>query len=129
MINISCGTPENLVIATAHGKVTGDDYETVLIPAIEAKLRTHKRIRMLYHLGEDSQFTAAAVWDDAKLGLRHHSGFEAIAVVTDIRWIVDAVKFFGFFLHCAVGVFSNAQLPEALEWVATVPAWRNLAEV
>lgn len=129
MIDITYGIPENLVIVAAHGKVTGSDYEQVLIPAIEAKLKIHKKIRLLYQLGEDFHgFTALAIWDDAKLGLGHLSGFEAVAVVTDVIWITDAVKFFGVFMHCPVRVFGNAALAEARDWVATVPAWRTLAE-
>ena len=128
MIDIISGIPENLVIAVAHGKVTGDDYEKVLIPAIEAKLKAHKRIRLLYQFGKDfSGFTAEAVWDDAKLGLSHLTAFETIAVVTDVLWITDAVKFLGFFLHCAVQVFSNDQLAEARDWVANTAA-RSLHE-
>jgi hypothetical protein len=28
------GMPENVIAVTAHGSVTGEDYEKVLIPAI-----------------------------------------------------------------------------------------------
>jgi hypothetical protein len=129
MIEITYGTPENLIIALAHGKVTGDDYEKAFIPAIEAKLKTHKKIRLLYQLGEDFHgFTALAMWDDAKLSLGHLGAFEAVAVVTDVLWITDAVKFLGLFLHCPVQVFGNDKLAEARDWVATVPAWRSLHE-
>ena len=130
MIEITYGVPENLVIAVARGKVTGSDYETVFMPAIEAKLKTHKRIRLLYQLGEDFHgFTALAMWDDAKLGLGHFSAFEAVAVVTDVLWITDAVKFLGLFMHCPVQVFGNDKVAEATEWVASTPAWRSLSEV
>jgi hypothetical protein len=130
MIDISYGTPENLIIVTARGKVTGEDYERILIPAIETKLKTHRRIRILYILGAEFQgFTFHAMWDDAKLGIAHLSAFEAVAVVTDVLWIADGVKFFGFFLHCAVQVFGNSQMSEALDWVDTVPAWRSVSQV
>jgi hypothetical protein len=129
MIEITSGIPENLIIATAHGKVTGEDYEKVLIPAIEAKLKTHKKIRFLYHFDKDfTGFTAEAIWDDAKIGLRHLTAFETVAVVTDVRWIVDSVRFFGFFMHCAVQVFSNDKLEEAKQWVATTAA-KSLSEM
>lgn len=129
MINISSGTPENLVIAVAHGKVTGDDYERVLIPAIETALKTHKKIRLLYQLDKDfTGFTAKAVWDDARLDLAHLAAFETVAIVTDVHWITEAVEFFGFFMHCAIRVFSNDRLGEARDWVANTAA-TSLAEV
>jgi hypothetical protein len=130
MMTIAPSTAGNLLIVTAHGKVTGEDYEKILIPAVEGALMTHKKVRMLYQLAPDfGGFTASAIWDDAKLSLAHMSGFEAVAVVTDVLWITDAVRFFAFFLHCPVKVFPNDQFLDATQWVATVPAWRELAEV
>lgn len=123
MIEITSGTAENVIVAEAHGTVTGADYEDVLVPAIEAALQTHRKVRVLYHLGEDfSGFTAGAMWDDAKLGLGHRADFEAFAVVTDVRWVVDAVKFFGVFLRYPVKIFGNAQMSEARNWIAAVHA-------
>jgi len=119
MIEITSGTPDNLVVVVAHGKVTGEDYEKVFIPAIEAKFKSHKKIRLLYHLAEDfSGYTVGAVWDDAKLGLGHVTAFEKVAIVTDVHWIIEAVKFFSFFLSCPVKVFGNDQIAEANAWVA-----------
>jgi hypothetical protein len=130
MIDIESGTLGNLVVAVAHGKVTGYDYDIVLTPAIEAKLKEYKKIRLLYQLAEDFHgFSVEAFWDDAKLGLGHLTAFDAIAVVTDVHWIADAAKFFGVFLRCPVRVFGNADFAEAKEWVTTTPAWRSLAEV
>jgi hypothetical protein len=129
MIEIITGTADNLIIAVAHEKVTAHDYEITLVPAIEAALKTHKKIRFLYQLGEDFHgFTPGAVWDDARLSLAHLTAFEAVAVVTDIHWIADSVKLFSFFIRCPVKVFPTPQLPEAKEWVAAVPAWRSLVE-
>ena len=44
--------PGNVAGFTARGKVTGEDYEKVLIPIIEEKLKDHSKIRLLYHLDE-----------------------------------------------------------------------------
>ena len=32
-------------------------------------------------------FTAAAMWDDAKIGLAHWNAWERVAVVTDVPWV------------------------------------------
>jgi hypothetical protein len=129
MLEISSEILANLVVVVAHGKVTGEDYEKVLIPAIEEKLKTHKKIRLLYQLDKDfSGLTAEAIWDDAKLGFSHLMAFEVVAVVTDIFWIADAVKFFGFFLRCPVKVFKNDELTEARMWVASTPGWKSVSE-
>lgn len=88
MIEIIQGLPDNVVAVTASGKVTGEDYDSVLIPVIEEKLKKHDKIRVLYVLGPDvSGFTAGAMWDDAKIGIRHLTAYEKVSVVSDANWI------------------------------------------
>lgn len=119
MIEIISDMPENIVAVSASGKVTGEDYDKVLIPGLEEKLKGHKKIRLLYHLGKDfSGFTAEAMWDDTKVGIRHLTAFEKIAVVSDVEWIVGAVKVFAFVIPCPVRIFGNEGLLEAKAWVS-----------
>jgi hypothetical protein len=59
--------PDNVLGFTAKGTVTTNDYESVIIPEVEALFSRHGKVRFLYHLGEDfSGFEAAAMWDDTK---------------------------------------------------------------
>lgn len=119
MIEIIADMPEHIVAAVAHGKVTGEDYDKVLIPAIEDKLKSHDKIGCFYQLDRDFVgFTAEAAWDDFKLGVRHLTAFEKIAVVTDVAWVRDSMKFFGLFIPCQVKVFGNDQVAEAKAWIA-----------
>jgi SpoIIAA-like len=118
MLEIIPNMPENVLAVNAKGKVTGEDYDRVLIPAVEDKLKGHKKVRVLYQLGPDfSGFTAEAMWDDAKVGIRHITVFEKIAVVSDVDWIAAAVKIFAFVIPCPVKVFNNEELPKAKAWV------------
>ena len=120
MIAIMSDLPEHVIGFTAKGKVTGEDYESVLIPAIEEKLKKHSKINLLYHLGKDCfGFDIEAMWDDTKIGIQHLTAWERIAVVTDIDWVRLATKAFGFAMPGHVKVFANAQLAEAREWVST----------
>ena len=118
MLELIPNMPENVLGVKAEGKVTGEDYDRVLIPALEDLLKRHKRIRVLYQLGPDfSGFTAEAMWDDAKVGIQHITAFEKIAVVSDVDWIVAAVKIFAFVIPCPVKVFSNEAHFQARAWV------------
>ncbi len=118
MIEIIQGMPENIVAVSASGKVTGKDYDNVLIPAIEDKLKKHGKIRVLYMLGPDfTGFTAEAMWDDAKIGIKHLTAYEKVAVVSDVVWVVNAMKFFSFIMPCPVKTFGNDRLPEARNWI------------
>jgi hypothetical protein len=119
MITLLEGLPENVVGAEATGTVTDDDYENVLIPAVRESRDAHGKVRLLYVLGEAFEgWTAGAMWQDAKLGLREPSAWEKIAVVSDRDWLRHAVGALGWMLPGEVRVFEVADLDEAKEWVA-----------
>jgi len=113
------GLPDNVVGFTAKGTVTASDYETIIVPAVEAHFSRHGKIRFLYHLAEDFEgFEAAAAWDDAKLGLRHITGWERMALVSDVDWVRAAVRLFGLAIPGHVRVFHNRALGDAIQWVS-----------
>ncbi len=119
MIERIPGLPENVLGFAASGRVTADDYEAVLIPAVEAVFARREKVRFLYHIRKDcSGFEAGAMWDDAKVGLRHLASWERMAVVTDIEWIRAAVKIFGILMPGHVRVFYDDALEQATRWVS-----------
>ena len=110
--------PDNVLGFAAKGTVTAEDYESVIIPAVEALFARQRKVRFLYHLGEDfSGFEAAAMWDDTKLGLKHLSGWERMAVVSDVEWIRAAIRIFGLAIPGHIRVFHNSELTEAKQWI------------
>lgn len=117
------GLSDNALGFSAKGKVTAEDYETVLIPAVEEKLKTHDKIRLLYHIGKEfKSFAAGAMWDDTKVGLAHITEWEKIAIVTDENWIRQAGKIFGMAMDTMsipgdVKVFHNNEFDKAVEWI------------
>ena len=118
MLELIQGMPDSVVAVKASGKVTGEDYDGLLIPIIEGKLRSHDKIRVLYVMGPDFDgFTAGAMWDDAKIGLKHLTAYERVAMVTDVNWIACAVKFFAFMIPCPTRIFGNDRLSEAKAWL------------
>ena len=113
------GLPDNVLGFEAAGDVTGEDYERVLIPAVEAALAQQKSIRFLYHIGSEfTSFDVKALWDDAKVGLSHLTAWERVAVVTEVGWIRTAVKAFGFVMPGEVRVFGNGELAQAKAWLS-----------
>ncbi len=119
MVETLSDLPPNVLGFTAKGTVTADDYESVIMPAVEALFARQSKVRFLYHLGEDfAGFDAGAVWDDMKLGLRHLTGWERMAVVSDVEWIRAAIKVFALAIPGHVRVFHNGQFGQAKQWVA-----------
>ena len=118
MIELIPDVADNVIAVKGTGKITGDDYEQVIIPAIEEKLKTYNKIRMLFQLTPNfSGFEAKAMWDDAKVGLKYLFHFEKIAVVTDTEWITQSLKLFGVMTPGEIKIFSNEQFDEAKTWI------------
>ncbi len=119
MIDLVPNLPPQVLGFVASGKVTADDYESTVIPAIESRLKESGKVRIFYHLGPAfTGFTAGAMWDDAKMGIAHLKAWEKIAIVTDVDWIGGAVGIFWIAIPCPVKVFPNAQYAEAAAWIA-----------
>ena len=118
MIELIPDVADNVVAIKGTGKLTGDDYEQIIIPIIEEKLKTYDKIRMLVQLTPTfSGLDAKAMWDDAKVGLKHLSHFEKIALVADTEWITQSFKIFGVMTPGEVKIFSNEQFDEAKTWI------------
>jgi hypothetical protein len=119
VITLRTDLPDHVLGADASGTVTGQDYETVLVPAIEAFRRDHDKIRALVVLGTDFQgFEGGAMWDDAKLGLREAGEWERLAVVTDQSHMRTMINAFKFMIPGKVKTFELGQLDDAKIWVA-----------
>lgn len=111
--------PENVLGFTASGEVTAEDYERVMIPAVDELFDREGTVRFVYHLGKDfTGFEAGAMWDDAKLGFKHLTGWEKVAVVSDVEWIRGAMQIFGFVIPGHVKIFHNSELTEATQWLS-----------
>lgn len=120
MIELIEGLGPGVVGARAVGEVSADDYESTLIPAVDAALSVSDKIRMLYVLGADFEgYEAEAALDDARMGLHHWSDFERIAVVTDHGSYRTAIKGFGFLMPGEVRVYAVDELDAAKDWLTS----------
>ena len=119
MIEILQGFPEGVVAAIAKGQVTRKDYDEVLIPAIEAAFERRQKVRCYYELGRDfAGMDAGAMWADARIGFGHLSGWERVAVVTDVDWVKLAINFFRFLVPGEIRLFPSSEAAEARRWIA-----------
>ena len=111
--------PQTVIGFEAHGEVTDDDYEQVLLPAVEQLLESQDRVRILYVLGSGfERYEADAVWEDTKMGLHFRGKWERIAIVTDHKGYQGSIKALGFLMPGEVKVFPLAGLHKAKDWIA-----------
>lgn len=107
----------------ASGKVSKDDYDTVVVPMLEEAQREGRRIRLIYQFTpEFTGFTPGGAWEDAEIGLRYLRLFERCAVVTDRDWIRGTVRVVAAMLPCPVKIFRDEDWSEALTWVSAPAA-------
>lgn len=122
MIRVIDGLPEHVVGFEALGKVTAEDYDTVLIPAVDRAVAGGHKARLLVIFGTEFEgYAADAALDDMKMGLHNWNDFERIGFVSDHDAYRAFVKGMGFLIPGAVKVFGLDELDEAKEWVAGVP--------
>ena len=118
MITLLPNLPDNTIGLAGSGRVSGSDYEEVLIPAVESALKKHNKLRLIYELNSDfTGFAPGAMWDDMKLGMAHLSAWERVAVVTDVGWVANATNMFKFVMPCTVKVFSLKDRAAAQKWI------------
>jgi hypothetical protein len=120
MLKLLEGFPDDVLAVEGAGEVTAEDYRTVMVPQMLEKMSRHKSLKLFYHLGGGfAGMSPGALWQDAKLGLGHWSGWGRLAVVTDTGWIADAVRLFGPLFHHPVRAFPDAEFDAARRWLTS----------
>jgi len=119
MITLLSGFGPDVVAVACSGHVARADYETVLIPAVEAALKAHDSVRIYYEVRADfAGIEPGAVWDDFTLGVEHLARWRRMAVVTDVGWIRLAIHTFGFLMPGKVRVFPLSEKAQARAWIS-----------
>tara|TARA_R110000850_G_scaffold202967_20_gene329111 strand:- start:82 stop:462 length:381 start_codon:yes stop_codon:yes gene_type:complete len=100
----------------AIGKLTHGDYE-VITPMIDSALEgvNEPRIMALFDATEMEGWELRAAWDDFKLGLKHGSEFEKIAIYGRKNWQEMTAKVGSWFISGEVEFFMD--FDEAMAWL------------
>ena len=125
MLELIDGLPGNIVGIAVSGRLTKQDCDDVLAPAIAKSLRRHDKIRLYYEL--NSRFPGAA-WDEIELGLEQASRCERVAIITDIGWVRLTVKALRFLIPSEIRVFATVQADEGRSWIRARAGTRTSVE-
>lgn len=118
MLHLIDGLPDDVIGFSADKYVTKEDYQDVLVPAIEATVHHHDKFKMIYRFGPEFKgFEGAALWEDAKVGMHHLGEWKKIAIVTDHTWLAEIVKEFGHLMPGEVKVFGDDDFADAKTWI------------
>jgi hypothetical protein len=100
----------------AVGKLTHEDYK-IITPMIDSALEGIKdpKINAIIDGTELEGWELRAAWDDFKLGLKHGSEFEKIAIVGNKKWQENTAKIGSWFISGEVQYFQSHI--DALDWL------------
>ena len=104
------------VTLKAIGKLTHEDYEKIT-PMLDAALRgvDSPQIKLLFDATEMQGWELRAAWDDFKVGLKHGSKFEKIAIYGNRNWQEIAARVGSWFVSGEVKYFES--YAEAVAWL------------
>lgn len=104
------------VSITLTGKLTRADYRQFL-PALDAYMKEHGRIRMLVRLVDFHGWDAGALWEDFKFDMKHFSGIERLAMIGDSKWEKWMAAFCAPFTTAKIRYFDSSGEKEADDWI------------
>lgn len=118
MIQILNDLPEHVIGFRASGKVTKEDYDKILMPAVYEQSKKFNKINFLLWLDTDiSNYTFGAWVDDALVGLKHFTHWHKVAIVSHYRVIKRITNIFGHLVPGTYKGFQIVELDEAKKWV------------
>lgn len=117
-ISVKCHGDDNVLGIKINGKIRSEDYEKVLIPAMEDMIAEKSPISTLIDMSDFSGMEISAFWDDFKFGIKHMKDFKRIAIVGNKKWIERAAKLADPLTKVEIRSFLTTDMEEAWEWVA-----------
>lgn len=98
------------------GKLIHEDYQK-FVPEFDRLAEKHGKIRLLFDMVDFHGWEAAAFWDDFKLGMKHHSDIERLAMVGDKKWEEWMSVFCRPFTKAEVRYFDREAIDDARAWL------------
>ncbi|MEO8350095.1 MAG: STAS/SEC14 domain-containing protein [Chthoniobacteraceae bacterium] len=99
------------------GKLHDEDYQH-FVPALEAAIQKHGKVRMLAHFEDFHGWDLHALWDDTKFSTKHCTDIEKLALVGDKSWEKWMAVVCKPFTMAKVEYFDVADIDRAWAWLA-----------
>jgi hypothetical protein len=107
---------DNVLGFTLSGKLHDEDYKH-FVPAVDAAIATHGKVRLLAHFVDFHGWDFPAMWDDIKFATTHCAKVDRIALVGDKRWEEWMAKVCKPFTVAHLRYFDAAQIEAAWAWL------------
>lgn len=111
-------TTDNIVAFRALAEVTREDFQSVVVPAVEKLVKQLNEINFLLVLDTDLENFTAGVWlQDAMIGLKHLGKWNRAAIVSDSEDIISFTNGFSYIVPGEFKGFKKLEFNKALNWV------------
>ena len=94
-----------------------NEYYQTITPMLDAALKSVQdpKVKVLIYGTELEGWEARAAWDDFKLGLKHGSEFDKIAIYGNKNWQQITARIGSWFISGEVRYFEH--MDDALSWL------------
>jgi hypothetical protein len=116
-IHIAHKAGEKFVEVKISGTLTVEDYEH-FVPEMDQRIKDLGKIRLMVLFENFHGWTAGAMWEDTKFGLKHYSDIERLAIVGDKKWEKGMAYFCKPFTKAEVQYFDVSKIEEAKKWLS-----------
>ncbi len=122
MIERMDDVPAGVIGLRATGKLSKDDYVSVLEPALKEATDSGEA-RVLFVLPDFDGLEPGAWIEDVKTGLKveitNRSAWKKLAFVSGVDWVSKSTRLFTWAMPGELKVFEMDELDKAREWIAT----------
>ena len=122
MIERMDDVPAGVIGLRATGKLSKDDYVSVLEPALKEATDSGEA-RALFVLPDFDGLEPGAWIEDVKTGLKveitNRSAWKKLAFVSGVDWVSKSTRLFTWAMPGELKVFEMDELDKAREWIAT----------
>lgn len=118
MLRVMPQSRGNFLAVEVFDALTDRDYRELFIPEMDAKIKEHGKIDVLFVFHDTHQKVEwGAIWDDCLYGLKHRKDFNRVAIVGGPKWISWFEAIGNLFTTSSLRFFPHDGLVEALDWV------------
>jgi len=112
--------PENVAAFEASGIVTQSDFENVVFPTVEEKVKLFDELNYLLYLNTGIEdFTFKAWLQDLLLGIKNLTKWNRCAIITDNNTVQNFTDIFSVLMPGEFRAFPKSKLENAVSWCAT----------
>ncbi|MBC7851223.1 MAG: STAS/SEC14 domain-containing protein [Chitinophagaceae bacterium] len=119
MITAIHNIPQNMVAFRATGTVSSEDFERIVMPAVNKLVELTGELNYLMIIDTDlKNFTLGAWWQDALLGIKKIMKWRRAAIVSNSEGIRKFTDIFSVVMPGEFRGFDSNELENAITWVS-----------